>query len=114
MSQFNIINSDKGFLVTWPTDKFVPIRTRSGFENLLKFLFEECKIDIARLMIERLDDWEILYVDSVSFYQNYQDYLADAINKRYVVTGIVAKTEKEATMIRDRLDRQLMWKILKD
>jgi hypothetical protein len=114
ISPFIITKSDKGYLVTWPSDKFVPIHTRSGFENLLKFLFETCKIDIARLMVQRLDSWEILYIDSISFYQNYQGHLADAISKRYVVMGVVAKTEEEAISIRDQLDKQLVWKILKD
>jgi|LakMenE18May11ns_1017448.scaffolds.fasta_scaffold8733287_2 hypothetical protein len=114
VSPFIIQETPKGWTVTWPTDKFVPIHTRDGFDKLIRFLFEKCDVDIARLMIQRLDGWDVLYIDSLNFYQNYQGYLADAIQKRHVVLGVIARTKEEADKIAECLDKQLVWSILKD
>lgn len=114
---FVIEKTIRGYTITWPPNKFQPIETEQGMLNLLKFLFEQCDQYVAKLMVRNLDDWEILYIDNISFYQvsSYQKLVYDSnLGRRQIIIGVVVDDEEEAIKIQEKLYKQLVWKILQD
>ena len=108
-SPFPIIKQGSYYTVTWPS--FENVRRPESTNKLLEILFEQIKVDQAKLILvnEKLYSIDMaLWFDKNALTLNWDDLM-----RNHDVCGVAFPKEDQAKQLQDILEKRYLWKALK-
>ena len=108
-SPFPIIKQGSYYTVTWPS--FENIKKMESNLKLLEILFEQIKVDQAKLILvnEKLYSIDMtLWFDKNALTLNWDDLM-----RNHDVCGVAFPKEDQAKQLQDILEKRYLWKALK-
>ena len=108
------LNSQKShWQVIWDRTKYDDIRRVLEKNLLLDVLFRDAKcIEVGLRIALNGGEKEIMWIDDNSYWQDTSKQYSEYLQDMYVITGVIFKSESEATFFKDYLEKKVIWKLL--
>lgn len=108
-SPFVIEKVRSEYKVTWPA--FHDIHGNDSCYNLLKVLFDDIKVDNAKVFLTSMDNLMIISADI--WYSKSAHQYSEWLMSQYSIIAVLFEEEKQAKKLKEILEKRYMWKVLK-
>lgn len=108
-SPFVIEKVKNEYKVTWPA--FHDIHGNDRCYNLLKILFDDIKVDSAKVFLTSMDNLMIISADI--WYSKSAHQYSEWLMSQYSIIGVLFDTEGQAEKLKEILEKKYMWRLLK-
>lgn len=100
------------FTVSWPA--YDDIRSIDGKIKLLKIVFDDCKIfdEIGLVIKFNKEEFNVLWISPEVYYR--KDEIGNYMQDYYQIVGVSFRKLEFAIMVKDNLEKKLVWKILNE
>lgn len=108
-SPFVIEKVRNSYRVTWPA--FHDIHGNPACYNLLKILFQDIKVDTARVFLTSMDN--LMNINSSVWYDKSAEQYCEWLMAQYSIVGVLFDDQVQAKRLQEELEKRYMWKVLK-
>lgn len=108
-SPFVIEKVRNEYKLTWPS--FHDIHGNPACYNLLKILFDDIKVNYAKVFLTSMDN--LMTISADIWYSKSAHQYSEWLMSQYSIIGVLFDDENQAQKLQEILEKRYMWKVLK-